>query len=116
MLFCLTLLTTLSTYTRCIFTVRNVVRQDNVFTLVCHSFCSQGVSALVHAGIQPPGVAPPGRHPPRQTHPLPSACWDIHAYWCGRYASYLNAFLLFVNWLFGKELILPELLHVPNVF
>ena len=46
--------------------------QGNIFTPVCHSFCSQGRgSASVHAGIPPP---PPGAHPreqtpPRRTHP-----------------------------------------------
>ena len=44
--------------------------QGNVFTGVCHSFCSQGGrgSASVHAGIPPPGTrqTPPGT---RQTPP-----------------------------------------------
>ena len=40
------------------------------------------------------------------THPLPSAfwdtppasaCWDRHGYCCGQYASYWNAFLLFLT-------------------
>ena len=43
--------------------------QGNIFTPVCHSFCSQGGSASVHAGIPPPldqtPPPPPGiRHPP----------------------------------------------------
>ena len=37
------------------------LRKGNVFTPVCQSFCSQGVSASVHAGIH---------NPPGQTHPL----------------------------------------------
>ena len=41
--------------------------QGNIFTPVCHSFCSQGGrgSASVHAGIP----APLSRHPPKQTPP-----------------------------------------------
>ena len=40
--------------------------QGNIFTPVCHSFCSQGGSASVHAG-KPPGpdtTTPPGTRPP----------------------------------------------------
>ena len=45
--------------------------QGNIFTPVCHSFCSRGGSASVHAGIQPPQdqTPRPGRHPPRSIHP-----------------------------------------------
>ena len=47
--------------------------QGNIFTPVCHSFCSQGWgSASVHAGIPTPlGADPPGpgRPPREQTHP-----------------------------------------------
>ena len=40
--------------------------QGNIFTTVCHSFCSQGGgSASVHAGIPPP----PGSRPPRADTP-----------------------------------------------
>ena len=81
--------------------------QGNVFTGVCHSFCSRGgrVSASVHAGIPPsPQIrqtpprtrqAPPldqadppgpGRQPPRE------ADSSIRST-SGRYASYWNAFL-----------------------
>ena len=45
------------------------LRQGNVFTPVCQSFCSQ---------TPPPGQTPPGQTippPPEQTPP-PSACWD----------------------------------------
>ena len=41
--------------------------QLNVFTPVCQSFCSRGVSAPLHAGIH----IPLGRYTSRQTHPLP---------------------------------------------
>ena len=57
--------------------------QGNIFTPVCHSFCSQGGrgSASVHAGIPhpppprsrhpSPGTRHPrSRHPPRTRHPL----------------------------------------------
>ena len=83
------------------------LRKGNVFTPVCQSFCSQGVSASVHAGIHPradgPGQTSPGQTPPHAqcmlgyTHTppsLPSACWDRHGYCCRRFASYWNAFLL----------------------
>ena len=85
-------------------------------------FTGGGLSASVHAGIHTsPGLTPPDRHPYRQTppgqtppcpvhagihipcpvhsgiHPLPSACWDRHGYCCGQYASYWNAFLLFLT-------------------
>ena len=61
--------------------------QGNIFTPVCHLFCSQGGSASVHAGIPPLEQTPPradthpwGQTPPEQTHtpweqtpPLPGA-------------------------------------------
>ena len=59
------------------------LRKGNVFTPVCQSFCSRGG-----------GVC------------LPSACWDTHpragqtspgGQCSGRYASYWNAFLLFLK-------------------
>ena len=31
--------------------------------------------------------------------PLHSACWDRHGYYCGRYASYWNAFLFWFNFM-----------------
>ena len=74
----------------------------------CLSFCSQGGSASVHAGIPPPHLPPPGtRHPPDQTPPEQTPPWDQTAppsgsrdgYCCGRYASYWNAFLLNCNYL-----------------
>ena len=49
--------------------------QGNIFTPVCHSFCSQGGrgSASVHAGIPSPDQADtparPGRHSPDQADP-----------------------------------------------
>ena len=43
------------------------------------------------AGTPPGQVHPPGRYPP----PGSSACWEIRAT-SGRYASYWNAFLLFL--------------------
>ena len=50
--------------------------QDYVFTRVCDSVNTGGVSASVHAGIPPSGADPSGsRHPPEQT-PCLSACWD----------------------------------------
>ena len=57
------------------------LRKGNVFTPVCQSFCSGGVSGPVHAGIR----HPTGRHPPPKD-----------GYCCGRYASYWNAFLLII--------------------
>ena len=46
--------------------------QGNIFTPVCHSFCSQGGSASVHVGIPPPppgADTPPGAHPPQSIQP-----------------------------------------------
>ena len=43
--------------------------QGNIFTPVCHSFCSQGGSASVHAGIPSPQSRPPRADPPEQTPP-----------------------------------------------
>ena len=52
----------------CIFTAANEVCQGYVFTSVCQSFCSWGVSASVHAGIHPLGADTPWEHtPPEQT-------------------------------------------------
>ena len=47
--------------------------QGNVFTGVCHSFCSQGGSASVHAGIPPPRTrqTPPGADSPGPGRPPP---------------------------------------------
>ena len=38
------------------------LRQGNVFTCVCQSFCSRGGVS----GRHPLGIHPPGRHPPAQ--------------------------------------------------
>ena len=57
----------------------------------------RGVSASVHAGIPPPRSRPPGADTPQeQTRPPRSACWEIRST-SGRYASYWNAILLFIN-------------------
>ena len=54
--------------------------QGNIFTPVCHSFCSRGGrgSASVHAGMPPPGPpvgadTPWSRHPPGPDTPLGAA-------------------------------------------
>ena len=113
------------------------LRQGNIFTGICQSFCSQGEDVCLSAcwdtpkeahpplgstppfgkhtslGSTPPSGkhipleahTPPGSTPPRSTPPqeappgstplsLPS---DGHC--SGRYASYWNAFLLFVFFL-----------------
>ena len=88
------------------------LRQGNIFTGVCQSFCSQGEgSASVHAGKHPPGQTPPplGRHHPHP--PPPEAESTTHpeagstppprrnrkhtpeGHCSERYASYWNAFL-----------------------
>ena len=41
-------------------------------TPVCHSFCSQGGSASVHAGMQPPRSRHPPGADPQSRHPLRS--------------------------------------------
>ena len=96
-----------------------MICEGYVFTPVCLSVQSKGVSASVHTGIHPPGVDTPrevetpqeqtpprkqtpfsgSRHPPgKQTPPreadtpLRSACWEIRVT-SGRYASYWNAYL-----------------------
>ena len=76
----------------------NEVCEGYVFTPVCQSFCSQGGSASVHAGIADPqdqetpspGPDPPGTRPPPREQTLPpcSACWES-----GRYVSYWNAYI-----------------------
>ena len=45
--------------------------QGNIFTPVCHSFCSQGGrgSASMHAGIPPREQIPPGADQPPRTRP-----------------------------------------------
>ena len=89
----------------------NEVCEGYLFTPVCQSFCSQGVSISVHAGIHPlrgrhpqsrhppRNRHPPGsrhstrsRHPPTSRHPLHSACWEMWAT-SRQYASYWNAYL-----------------------
>ena len=93
------------------------LREGNVFTPVCQSFCSQGeypsmgVSASRSRGIHPRADTPP---PTRQTSPKAhttqaDTLLGRHPYWedtpwadtpppdgyrSGRYASYWNAFLL----------------------
>ena len=63
---------------------------------VSHSV-HRGLSAPVHAGIHhSPGQTPPGPTPhpadtPRQATPTEDG------YCCGRYASYWNAFLLYLT-------------------
>ena len=54
------------------------LRQGNIFTGICQSFCSQGegVSGTPWADTHPQADTP-SIHPPGQT-PLPSACWDTH--------------------------------------
>ena len=75
------------------------LRQGNVFTPVCHSV-HRGVSAPVHAGIH----ALLGRHPSPGQSPLPWADTPSPGGHCsGRYASYLNAFLLDKNFDFKKN-------------
>ena len=98
-----------------------MLRQGNVFTPVCQSFCSGGVclwSGGVSATHTPPprqthplsqtsplGRHPLGRHPradtPQAHTPLPSACWDTHTpcpvhagirSTSGWYACHWNAF------------------------
>ena len=86
----------------CLVTFRNDC-EGYVVTPVCQSFCSQGGSTSVHAGIPtPPQSRPPqgpgtpspragtpGADTPRDQAPPPAA----DGYCCGRYASYWNAFL-----------------------
>ena len=84
------------------------LREGNVFTPVCQSFCSQRGGSIPAWGCLPlgPGVYTPGprrplplgRHPPRQTpllgkHPL-GRYPPPDGYRSGRYASHWNAFLL----------------------
>ena len=41
------------------------LQKGNVFTPVCQSFCSEGMSSSLHVGIHnPPGQTPPGQTPP----------------------------------------------------
>ena len=76
--------------------------QGNIFTPVCHSFCSQGGGSVsVHVGIPPP---PPSRPPLEPTHtPLPREANSGIRSTCGRYASYWNAFLPFINICYCKN-------------
>ena len=66
---------------------------DTVNRQAVHILLEQGggLSASVHAGIHPPPGQTPllGRHPPGQTLP--------GGHYSGRYASYWNAFLLFIR-------------------
>ena len=86
--------------------------QGNIFTPVCHSFCSQGGrgSASVHAGIPPPQeetpqtrqnppgpdtTTPPLDQTPRDQTPPREADFSIRST-SARYASYWNVFLFFI--------------------
>ena len=58
--------------------------------------------------VTPPSRPPRSRHPPEQTPPradtpapLHSACWEIRST-SGRYASYWNAILLSINFIYTK--------------
>ena len=68
---------------------------------VSHSV-NGGVSASVHAGIHDfpwADTAPPGSPPPRQTPPPLGRHLSAEGHCSGRYASYWNAFLLFLRFL-----------------
>ena len=64
------------------------LREGNVFTPVCQSFCSRGGGVGVCLSAcwdtspgqtpHPPPDISLDRHPPGQTPPMPSACWDTH--------------------------------------
>ena len=82
------------------------LREGNVFTPVCPSFCWQGVCGRHPSlGRHPPAETPlgshplAGRHPPgRQTLPCqadpPAQTPPFRdGHWSGRYASYWNTFL-----------------------
>ena len=79
-----------NTHTHFFYLSQTKLRKGNVFTPVCQSFCSQvGVcpSACWDTHTHP-SRHPPGQTPPGQTHP------PTDGYFCGRYASYWNAFFL----------------------
>ena len=79
------------------------LRQGNVFTGVCQSFCSQ-CSQGGSVWQTPPWADIPRQTPPFR-HPLPSACWDTPpgGHCSGRYASYWNAFLFSISVQFVSE-------------
>ena len=52
----------------------NEVCEGYVFTSVCQSFCSQGVSVSVHAGIHTPHPPPPEQTPWSRHTPSRSRC------------------------------------------
>ena len=81
------------------------LRKGYVFTPVCYSVRGgRGVSAPVHAEIQPLGRHPPRADPPRQTPP--SRHRPADGYCCGRYASYWNAFLLqMISEILGRSIL-----------
>ena len=58
----------------CNYRPQTMLWKGNVFTPVCQSFCSQGGSAPVHAGIpcHPPS---PDRHPPQADSPMQTLPW-----------------------------------------
>ena len=82
------------------------LRQGNIFTGVCQSFCSQGRGHLSHwtpgryTHTPPVRYTPPGRSPQAGTHSagtLPGRYTPHDDHCSGRYASYWNAFLLHVH-------------------
>ena len=110
------------------------LQQSNIFTDICQSFCSGGMSTLVHAGIHllgrytPMGRytpwqvhthPPPGRYtpPPRQVQPRqvqpPGRYIPAHNGHCsGWYASYWNAFLFVI---FSCLLLVGWTIHFQNL-
>ena len=100
-----------------IFTARKrSLGQGNIFSSVCQEFCSRGVclsacwdtittplpletgTPLEHIHLEE--ATPPNPPPPADTpSPLRSACWEIRST-SGRYASYWNAILLRLRFLF----------------
>ena len=85
------------------------LRKGYVFAPVCHSVHGGGCPGPGTGGVSAqggcPGPGPGGaqaqgcvsHHALRQTPPS-----SADVYCCGRYASYLNAFLLFLSLLFAK--------------
>ena len=95
---------------RCNYRQQRSCGQGNIFTPVCHSFCSQGGSAWSWGGggipacseADPPTPHTPGR-PPRTRQTPPEADSSIRST-SGRYASYWNAFMFSES---VTELLLP---------
>ena len=89
------------------------LRQGNILRSICQEFCPRGRGVcLSECWDTPPGQTPLhlGRHPPGQTPPLadtPSGQTPLlgrhtppptaDGYFSGRYASYWNAFLYYVE-------------------